>query len=227
MTPPVVMITGHGDVGMAVRCLKKGAYDFVEKPFEDDVLLASVTRAVERTRLRREGEEMRGRLQAMPQEGDGRFGMIGRSRTMQDIYESIQVAAGTDAPVLICGETGTGKELVARAIHAESRRAEGPFVPVNAGALPEATLESELFGHARGAFTGAEADRNGKLVTADPPAKLRKQPLLARKAQEKAAEALQGVESAKDALQAKVEQMSDALAKATADVYVTGEVASK
>ena len=151
---------------MAVRCLKKGAYDFVEKPFEDDVLLASVTRAVERTRLRREGEEMRGRLQAMPQEGDGRFGMIGRSRTMQDIYESIQVAAGTDAPVLICGETGTGKELVARAIHAESRRAEGPFVPVNAGALPEATLESELFGHARGAFTGAEADRNGKLVTA-------------------------------------------------------------
>jgi len=164
--PPAIMITGHGDVMMAVRCLKAGAYDFVEKPFEDDVLLACVARAVEKTALRREGERLRKRLRAISPEDDGRFGMIGRSRPMQAVYEQIEVAAGSDAAVLIVGETGAGKELVARAIHNLSRRRAGPFVPVNAGALPETMLESELFGHARGAFTGADRDRDGKLVTA-------------------------------------------------------------
>ena len=163
---PVVMITGHGDVSMAVRCLKAGAYDFLEKPFEDDLLLACVARAVEKSALRREGEALRRRLVMMSPEDTGRFGMVGRSRLMQDVYEQIEVVARTDAPVLISGETGTGKELIARAIHAQSRRAGGPFVPVNAGALPETMLESELFGHARGAFTGADTDRDGKLVTA-------------------------------------------------------------
>ena len=163
---PIVMVTGHGDVSMAVRCLKAGAYDFIEKPFEDDLLLACVARAVEKRRLQREGETLRRRLEMMAPEEDGRFGMVGRSRIMQDIYEQVEVAARTDVPVLVVGETGVGKELVARAIHAESRRASGPFIPVNAGALPESMLESELFGHARGAFTGAEADRDGKLVTA-------------------------------------------------------------
>ena len=164
--PPVIMITGHGDVSMAVRCLKAGAYDFVEKPFEDDVLLACVARGVEKTALRREGERLRRRLQALSPEEDGRFGMLGRGRAMRAVYEQVAVAAGSDAPVLIVGETGVGKELVARAIHGASRRGEGPFVPVNAGALPEAMLESELFGHARGAFTGADRDRDGKLVSA-------------------------------------------------------------
>ena len=164
--PPIIIITGHGDVAMAVRCLKAGAYDFVEKPFEADVLVACVGRAVEKTALRREAEELRRRLKVLSPEENGRFGMFGRSRAAQDVYEQVEVLAGSNAPVVITGETGVGKELVARAIHAQSPRADGPFVPLNAGALPETTLESEIFGHTRGAFTGAEFDRAGKLVTA-------------------------------------------------------------
>lgn len=164
--PPLIMITGHGDVSMAVRCLKTGAYDFVEKPFEDDVLLASVARACEKTSLKREGDELRRRLNMYTAAGEERFGMVGRCRIMQDVFEQIEVAAKTDLPVLIIGETGTGKELVARAIHSLSSRSKGPFIAVNAGALPENLLESELFGHARGAFTGADKARDGKLVTA-------------------------------------------------------------
>lgn len=163
---PIVMITGHGDVPMAVRCLKTGAYDFLEKPFEDDLMLACVGRAAEKTALQRERCELRRRLEMMPPDESGRFGMVGTSRTMQDLYEEIEVAARADVPVLILGETGVGKELAARAIHARSSRARSPFVPVNAGALPETMLESELFGHAKGAFTGAETDRDGKLVAA-------------------------------------------------------------
>ena len=163
---PIVMITGHGDVAMAVRCLKTGAYDFIEKPFEDDFLLARVQRAVEKSELQRESEELRRRLSMLPTGEDGRFGMVGRSPAMQDVYEQIEMAARSDAPVLVVGETGVGKELAARAIHSQSRRADGPFVAANAGALPEALLESELFGHARGAFTGATEDRDGKLVAA-------------------------------------------------------------
>jgi two-component system C4-dicarboxylate transport response regulator DctD len=163
---PVIMITGHGDVSMAVRCLKGGAYDFVEKPFEDDVLLACVRRSVEKSMLRRESRELRKRLEMLSSDEMGRFGMIGRSRLMQDLYEQIEHIAKSDAPVLIIGETGVGKELVARAIHSESTCSDGPFVPVNAGALPESVLESELFGHTKGAFTGAEKSRDGKLVTA-------------------------------------------------------------
>ena len=166
LPPPVIMITAHGDVAMAVRCLKAGAYDFIEKPFEADVLIASVRRAAEKTALRRETDELRRRLQVLSPEEDGRFGMVGRSRLMQDVYEQIEVVAKSVAPVIITGETGVGKELVARAIHARSLRARGPFVAVNAGALPETTLESELFGHTRGAFTGAALERAGKLTTA-------------------------------------------------------------
>jgi two-component system C4-dicarboxylate transport response regulator DctD len=163
---PVLMITGHGDIPMAVRCLKAGAFDFLEKPFDDDVLLAYVTKAVEQMELRLESRELRRRLHLLSPEADGRFGMVGRSREMQDVYELIEVAANNDAPVLIMGETGVGKELVARAIHTQSARCRAPFVPVNAGALPENLLESELFGHARGSFTGATSEREGKLVTA-------------------------------------------------------------
>ena len=133
--PPVVMITGHGDIAMAVRCLKAGAFDFVEKPFDDDVLLAYVAKAVEQSRLVHEASDMRRKLTLFSPGEDGRFGMVGRSRAMQDVY-------------------------------AQSGRARGPFVHVNAGALPETMLESELFGHARGAFTGAVGEREGKLVTA-------------------------------------------------------------
>jgi two-component system C4-dicarboxylate transport response regulator DctD len=164
--PPVVMMTGHGDIAMAVRCLKAGAFDFAEKPFDDDVLLAYVGKAVEQTRLVREARDLRRRLTLFSPGEDGRFGMIGRSRRMQDVYAQVEAAARSEAPVLIAGETGVGKELVARAIHSRSARGRGPFVPVNAGALPETMLESELFGHARGAFTGAIGERAGKLVAA-------------------------------------------------------------
>jgi two-component system, NtrC family, C4-dicarboxylate transport response regulator DctD len=164
--PPVVMMTGHGDIAMAVRCLKSGAFDFAEKPFDDDVLLAYVAKAVEQTRLVREARDLRRRLTLFSPGEDGRFGMIGRSRRMQDVYAQVEAAARSEASVLITGETGVGKELVARAIHSRSSRARGPFVPVNAGALPETMLESELFGHARGAFTGAVGEREGKLVAA-------------------------------------------------------------
>jgi len=164
--PPVVMITGHGDVAMAVRCLKAGAFDFVEKPFDDDVLLAYVAKALEQSSLQREARDLRQRLDLLAPAEDGAFGMVGRSRAMQDVYAQIEAAARSEVPVLIVGETGVGKELVARAIHSRSARAAGPFVPVNAGALPESTLESELFGHARGSFTGALAEREGKLSMA-------------------------------------------------------------
>jgi two-component system, NtrC family, C4-dicarboxylate transport response regulator DctD len=164
--PPVVMITGHGDVAMAVRCLKAGAYDFVEKPFDSDFLLASVARAVEKSTLRRETARLRERLAVLKGEEEGSYGMIGRSRPMLDLFEEIEALARSDAPVLVWGETGTGKELVARAIHAESSRDKGPFVAVNCGALPEGLLESELFGHAKGAFTGAVAHRQGKFAAA-------------------------------------------------------------
>lgn len=163
---PIVMLTGHGDIPMAVRCLKSGAYDFLEKPFEDDVLLASVKRAVELTKLRRESENLRRRLEMIYHDEDKFCDMVGRSRVMQDVYEQIKVYAKADLPVLIIGETGVGKELAARAIHTLSPRGDGPFVPVNAGALSETLLESELFGHARGAFTGAQFKRDGKIVVA-------------------------------------------------------------
>jgi two-component system C4-dicarboxylate transport response regulator DctD len=163
---PVIMITGHGDVSMAVRCLKAGAYDFVEKPFEDELLIARVKRAVEKSALRRESSELKKRLAALSAAEEGRFGMVGRSKAMLELYEQIGVVARSGAPVLIMGETGTGKELAARAIHENSPFSAGPFVPVNAGALAETMLESELFGHAKGAFTGAHAAREGKLVTA-------------------------------------------------------------
>ncbi len=130
------MLTGHGDIAMAVRCLKAGAFDFAEKPFDDAVLLAYVSKAAEKTRLVREARDLRRRLTLCSPEEDGRFGMVGRSRAMQDVYAQVEAAARTEVPVLLTGETGTGKELVARAIHGQSPRAHGPFVPVNAGALP-------------------------------------------------------------------------------------------
>ncbi|HOX36945.1 MAG TPA: sigma-54 dependent transcriptional regulator [Candidatus Brocadiia bacterium] len=163
---PALMVTGHGDVAMAVRCLKNGAYDFIEKPFDDDVLLAGVGRAVEKTALSREAEDLRRKVGAISDQENGRFGMVGVSKAMRDVYDQIEVAARSRAPVLISGETGVGKELVARAIHDQSPRAGKAFVPVNAGALAGSVLESELFGHKRGAFTGADSDRDGRLVTA-------------------------------------------------------------
>jgi two-component system, NtrC family, response regulator AtoC len=146
---PILMISGFGTVNAAVRALHLGADDFLTKPVEPDVLAARVAELLER----RPGQ------QAIP---SSMFeGMIGRSAAMQEVFDSVRRVAPTETTVLICGETGTGKELVARAVHQQSLRKSGPFVAVNCASLAEGLLESELFGHVRGAFTGAVAEKAG------------------------------------------------------------------
>jgi two-component system response regulator AtoC len=152
----VVMMTGHATVGDAVRAMKMGAFDYLEKPFDPDAALAVVTRAAEHKRA---GDAARGAAPAG--EEDGYHALVGRSPRMRDVYRLLDRAAQVDATVLLLGETGTGKELAARAIHYQSARRERRFVAVNCGALPGELVESELFGHARGAFTGAAVAKPG------------------------------------------------------------------
>lgn len=147
-----IIITGHGDIPVAVRAMKEGAFDFITKPFPDvSQITVAAARALESSAPRNgRGEACRGGA------GVDRFeSLVGASPKMQKVYERISQVAPTDSTVLIQGETGTGKELVACAIHARSRRANGPFIAINCGALTESLLESELFGHLKGAFTGA------------------------------------------------------------------------
>ena len=159
----VVMITGYGDVDLAVRAMKHGAADFITKPWSNERLLAAVEAA---GRLRR-SREAQPAPQAAPAVASGDFpDLIGQSEPMRVLFETIRKVAPTDANVLILGENGTGKELVAQALHAHSRRSGGPFVPVDLGAVPSSLFESELFGHAKGAFTGAAADRQGRFEAA-------------------------------------------------------------
>ncbi|MDE2291002.1 MAG: sigma-54-dependent Fis family transcriptional regulator [Elusimicrobia bacterium] len=158
----VIVITGHGTVDAAVRAMKAGAFDFIQKPVDPEALAIAVNKALERLRLLREVEHLRAQVR-------GRFDpgkIVLVSAAMRRIQDLVQKVASTDAAVLIQGESGTGKELVARAIHAASARRNHPFVAVNCGALPEGLLESELFGHVRGAFTGAVASRPGKFQVA-------------------------------------------------------------
>jgi two-component system, NtrC family, C4-dicarboxylate transport response regulator DctD len=159
---PVILITGHGDVDMAVVAMKKGAYDFLEKPVDEDVLLSSLSRAVEKMQLILINRDLSRRLELSREKRDRFHGLIGSHPLMQNLYDAIQLVAAEDYPVLITGETGTGKELVARAIHDLSSRKGRPFVAVNMGAIPEDMLESELFGHEKGAFTGAGQLKLGK-----------------------------------------------------------------
>jgi DNA-binding NtrC family response regulator len=157
-----IVITGFGAVEQAVEALKKAADDFLTKPLDLDHLAVSVERTLEHIRLRRRlrgFEALHGR--------DSFHGMLGQSPVMQQLYRSIEHIAATDGPVLIQGESGTGKELVAAAVHAESQRANQPFVAVNCAGVPAELLESEFFGHVRGAFTGAENARRGLLQAAD------------------------------------------------------------
>jgi two-component system nitrogen regulation response regulator NtrX len=157
---PVVMISGHGNIESAVRAIKMGAFDFVEKPLSLEKTVLVVGNAVRQRRLEAENRALRAHV-------DRRLTMVGESYIMGQLREQIAMAAPTNGRVLIFGENGTGKELVARSIHALSRRRAGPFVEVNCAAIPEELIESELFGHVKGAFTGALADRRGKFEMAD------------------------------------------------------------
>ncbi len=153
----VVMMTGHGDIDMAVKAMKSGAYDFITKPFDHDALLLRLEKALERSSLLMENI----RLQEECRESDVFQNLVGKSAKMQRVYETIQMVAKTDLTVLITGESGTGKDLAARAIHTLSNRRSGPFVAVNCPTVPENILESELFGYKKGAFTHATQNKAG------------------------------------------------------------------
>ncbi len=155
----VVIISGHGSVESAVRAIKMGAFDFVEKPLSLDKTVLVVRNAVRQRHLEAENLALRAKV-------DAQHTMVGESYAMVKLREQVTMAAPTNGRVLIFGENGTGKELVARNIHALSRRRTGPFVEVNCAAIPEELIESELFGHVRGSFTGAVADRRGKFELA-------------------------------------------------------------
>jgi two-component system, NtrC family, response regulator PilR len=157
----VVIMTAYATAETAVQALKEGAYDYIIKPFKVDELRHLVQNALERRRLKAENDRLRGLIQ-------GRFGsLVGRSANMQDIFATIARLGDSKATVLITGESGTGKELVAKAIHVNSSRKDRAFVAVNCGAIPQELMESELFGHVKGAFTGAVASKQGLFEVAD------------------------------------------------------------
>src|SRR5215831_17666711 len=159
----VIVVTGHGSVPKAVEAMKGGAHSFVEKPIEPDTLLAMLERAIERRDLMGENLLLKQKL-----EGQFRFGnIIGKSKKMHEVLELVESVAGSDANILIQGENGTGKELIANAIHYNSKRAKGPFIKINCAAIPKDLIESELFGYKKGAFTGAQTDKEGLFEVAE------------------------------------------------------------
>lgn len=156
---PVIMISGHGNIEIAVEATKKGAFDFIEKPPDLNRLLVSVRNALDQHRLTEENKNIKSRLPGVPE-------IIGESKAIKKIKKSIDKVAQTSSRVMVTGENGTGKELVARWIHEKSNRSSGPFVEVNCAAIPADLLESELFGHEKGSFTGASQRRIGKFEQA-------------------------------------------------------------
>jgi DNA-binding NtrC family response regulator len=158
----VIIMTGHSSIAKAVEATKQGAFYFVAKPFDSDEMLMLVGKALERRRLVAETSELRRKLA----EQSGYAQMLGSSPSMKRVFEMLESVAGSDANVLIVGESGTGKELAANAVHAHSPRVDGPLVKINCAALPKDLIESELFGHAKGAFTGATTDKPGLLEEA-------------------------------------------------------------
>jgi len=158
--PMVVMISGHGNIETAVRATKLGAFDFIEKPLSLEKIILAVRNALEYLRLEEENRRLRAELEQ-------RYQVIGTSVPMKALRQQIALTAPTNGRVLIYGESGTGKELVARALHAASQRNSRPFVEVNCAAIPEELIESELFGHVKGSFTGATEDKVGKFQKAD------------------------------------------------------------
>ncbi len=160
---PVIMMTAYGTVEKAVEAMQKGAYNYILKPFDNESLLVYVKKAVSIYKMVKENRRLRQDVEAKYRFGN----IIGKSRKMQEIFETIRKVAAANATVLIEGESGTGKELVARAIHFNSPRRDAPFIAVNCAALAETLLESELFGHERGAFTGAVSMKKGRFELAD------------------------------------------------------------
>jgi DNA-binding NtrC family response regulator len=161
--PQILMMTAHATVESAIEAMKLGALDYLQKPFEIDEMLVVVRRALEHQRLRTEYRY----LVSERDEQFDHYGIIGRSREMEDVIRRAELVAETKSTILITGETGTGKELVARAIHDRSAQRDMPLIKVNCAAIPETLLESELFGHVRGAFTGATTSKKGKFALAD------------------------------------------------------------
>ena len=162
----VIMMSAYGTIDMAVEAMKLGAYDFISKPFKPDEVYLSLKKAEERERLKKENIRLKDRIQEIS--SDFQFGnMIGNSQSMKTMFRLAEKAAQYDTTVLITGESGTGKELVARGIHFSGERAAGNMVPVNCGGIPETLLESELFGHVKGAFTGADRNKKGLFQEAD------------------------------------------------------------
>jgi two-component system response regulator HydG len=166
----VIMMTAHGSIETAVEAMRRGAYDYITKPFKDGELRYRVERALERARLQLEKARLQATVDVLARDFNERHdlsALIGRSPAMRALTERLMRVAQSDATVLVQGESGTGKELVSRALHAHSRRNGRPFVPVNCAAISETLLESELFGHAKGAFTGAVRMRRGLFEEAD------------------------------------------------------------
>jgi DNA-binding NtrC family response regulator len=161
--PQIVMMTAHATVESAIEAMKLGAFDYLQKPFEIDELIVVVHRALEHQRMRTEYRY----LLSERDEDFNHYGLVGRSRSMQEVIKTAMLVSQSKSTILITGETGTGKEMVARAIHYHSAQREMPLIRVNCAAIPETLLESELFGHVKGAFTGATASKKGKFALAD------------------------------------------------------------
>jgi DNA-binding NtrC family response regulator len=161
--PQVIMMTAHATIESAIEAMKLGAFDYLQKPFDVDELLVVVNRALDHQRLRTEHRYLISERDAE----FNHYGIVGRSRRMQEVIRTAEVVARSKSTILITGETGTGKEMVARAIHYHSGQREMPLIKVNCAAIPETLLESELFGHVRGAFTGATTSKKGKFALAD------------------------------------------------------------
>lgn len=156
----VIMMSAYGTIDTAIEAMKLGAYDYISKPFKPDEVLLALKKAEERENLKSENMRLRERIQAIEDEA-GFANMIGKSKSMQSVFDLAGKAAQYDTTVLITGDSGTGKELIARGIHAESKRADKPLILVNCAGIPEALLESEMFGYRKGAFTGADRNHAG------------------------------------------------------------------
>jgi len=166
LSSTVIMMSAYGSIDMAIEAMKLGAYDFISKPFKNEEIRLTIKKAEERERLKRENLELKSRIRRIG--GDLTFDkMVGKSTAMQKVFSMALKVARFDSTVLITGESGTGKELVAQGIHRESDRQSGSMVPVNCASIPESLIESELFGHVKGAFTGADKDKKGLFEMAE------------------------------------------------------------